>query len=61
MLTHTHAVLRCASQDIRGHAYAFCRDQLGSRFVQQALDIADPATVLELFEVRGGLAISGCL
>ncbi|KAL4431371.1 hypothetical protein ABPG75_006627 [Micractinium tetrahymenae] len=40
-------------QDLRGHLYPFCRDQHGSRLVQQQLEAAEPELVLELFgEVR---------
>lgn len=30
-------------QDIRGHVVEFCLDQNGSRFIQQRLEVADPA------------------
>ncbi|PSC74804.1 hypothetical protein C2E20_2398 [Micractinium conductrix] len=40
-------------QELQGHLYPFCRDQHGSRLVQQQLEGADPALVSELFgEVR---------
>ena len=43
------AVLTCslcvARQDIHGHVFDFCRDQFGSRFIQQKLETATPAEV----------------
>ncbi|PRW20331.1 pumilio-like protein isoform A [Chlorella sorokiniana] len=38
-----------ALEDLKGHLYPFCRDQHGSRLVQQQLESADPALVAELF------------
>lgn len=32
-------------QDLKGHLYPFCRDQHGSRLVQQQLESADAALV----------------
>lgn len=34
-----------ALQDLKGHLYPFCRDQHGSRLVQQQLEGADPEAV----------------
>ena len=28
----------CHVQDVKGHILEFCKDQTGSRFIQQALD-----------------------
>ncbi|KAI7838204.1 hypothetical protein COHA_007998 [Chlorella ohadii] len=38
-----------ALEDLKGHLYPFCRDQHGSRLVQQQLESADAALVAELF------------
>jgi len=35
----------CFPQDLKGHLYPFCRDQHGSRLVQQQLESADAALV----------------
>lgn len=39
----------CFPQDMRGHMYPFCRDQHGSRLVQQQLETAAPE------DLKGGL------
>jgi pumilio RNA-binding family len=39
-----HAVCY-AAQDIRGYVYDFCKDQFGSRFIQQKLETASPEEV----------------
>ena len=39
------AFLPAPLQDIKGQVYPFCRDQHGSRLVQQQLEAADPATL----------------
>lgn len=43
-------------QDLRGHLYPFCRDQHGSRLVQQQLEVAEPELVMG---ARGGGAPKG--
>lgn len=37
-------------QDIKGYVFEFCRDQHGSRFIQQKLVDAAPEEIMALFE-----------
>jgi Pumilio-family RNA binding repeat len=39
-----------AMQDLRGHTVQFCRDQHGSRFIQQKLEVASDAEKSAFFE-----------
>jgi Pumilio-family RNA binding repeat len=39
----------CGPQDIRGHVADFCRDQHGSRFIQQKLENASPEELAAIF------------
>ena len=44
--------MRCAAkQDIRGYVYDFCKDQFGSRFIQQKLEVAAPHEVRALLHL----------
>ena len=48
-------------QDIKGHVYDFCRDQFGSRFIQQKLETATPdeVTAITIQLQKPGLHASG--
>lgn len=45
-------------QDIKGYVHDFCRDQHGSRFIQQKLADAPPEEIMAVFEVVEPHAIS---